>query len=41
MTTEHRRQCRNALWNWGLIEQQPDVRKRLLGLCHAADSRLL
>lgn len=25
MTTEHRRQCRNALWNWELIERQPDV----------------
>ena len=22
MTIEHRRQCRNAMWNWGLIEQQ-------------------
>lgn len=22
MTIEHRRQCRNAMWNWDLIEQQ-------------------
>ena len=23
MTSEHRRQCRAALWHWQLIERQP------------------
>lgn len=26
MTSEHRRQCRNALWHWKLIERQTDPR---------------